>query len=75
MRAAALAGVDNLVSTCTDFITQGKDNKYPAIVNTVNVLDSLSNFSTSDEWMNKKEILTWLNRPARNWTRLYASTS
>ncbi|KAH6689603.1 transcription-associated protein [Plectosphaerella plurivora] len=66
MRVAASAGVDKLVQTCNETVTQNKDTKYVAIVNTIHILDSLSQYPASDEWMGKKETLTWLKHVGKD---------
>ncbi|KAF3348327.1 hypothetical protein VD0002_g7895 [Verticillium dahliae] len=62
LRKEAVSGVDNLVKACNEIVTQDKETKFVAIINTIHVLDSLGQWPACDAWMDKKEILTWMKQ-------------
>lgn len=60
LRQIATEQLDSLMSKCNEIVKQNKDKKFVAVINTIHVLDSLSQFEASSGWMDKKENITWL---------------
>jgi transformation/transcription domain-associated protein len=60
LREVATANVEGLIKACDDVVSQNKDTKFVAVVNTIHVLDSLSQWPGTESWMEKKENLNWL---------------
>ncbi|KAF4120545.1 transformation/transcription domain-associated protein [Geosmithia morbida] len=60
LRSAAFADIDGLMNKCKEIIAQGTDTKFVAIINAAHVLDSMSQYSNTSEWLDKKEIMTLL---------------
>ena len=60
LREAAVADMEGLMTKCKEIMGQDTDAKFVGAVNTIHVLHSLSQFPSSSEWMDKKEIISWL---------------
>jgi transformation/transcription domain-associated protein len=67
LRDAAANGVDALVKACTDVTAQNA--KFVAVINAIHILDSLSQLSGHDGWMEKKETLVWLKQVGKELER------
>ncbi|KFH46680.1 Transcription-associated protein-like protein [Hapsidospora chrysogenum ATCC 11550] len=60
LREAAVEDIESLVNKCKEITQQNTDTKFVAVVNTVHILNSLSQWPNTSSWMDKKEIVTWL---------------
>ncbi|PHH83003.1 hypothetical protein CDD82_4018 [Ophiocordyceps australis] len=60
LREVAAEGVDALVTRCNEVMSQEGEKKFIAIVNTIHILDSVSQWPNACGWMNKKETISWL---------------
>ncbi|PHH60652.1 hypothetical protein CDD81_1373 [Ophiocordyceps australis] len=60
LREVAAEGVDALVSRCNEVMSEGGEKKFIAIVNSIHILDSISQWHNACGWMNKKETISWL---------------
>ncbi|KAG6015295.1 hypothetical protein E4U54_003762 [Claviceps lovelessii] len=66
LREAAVEGLDGLIAKCTEIAGQSiNDKKFIAAINGIHVLDSLSQFSNTSSWMDKKEHLIWLKNAGK----------
>ncbi|KAI0129256.1 hypothetical protein F4776DRAFT_162016 [Hypoxylon sp. NC0597] len=66
LRDYAAANIDGLISFCTQVINSGKETKFIAIVNTINVLDSLSQNPSTRSWLERKDTITWLRQVGKD---------
>ncbi|KAH8652325.1 hypothetical protein BX600DRAFT_386637 [Xylariales sp. PMI_506] len=69
LRDFAAGNVEALVKACSDVVNANKDTKFVTVVNTVNVLDSLSQASGNHSWMERKETITWLSQVGKELER------
>lgn len=61
LREAAVENLEGLLGKCNELISLNNDKKFIAVVNTIHVLDSLSQWTTtSNTWLEKKEHTSWL---------------
>ncbi|KAG5928504.1 hypothetical protein E4U42_000535 [Claviceps africana] len=65
LREAAVEGLGALLAKCTEVAGQNNDKRFVTAVNGIHVLDSLSQFSGTSSWMDKKEHLTWLKNAGK----------
>ncbi|KAM4056291.1 FAT domain-containing protein [Hirsutella rhossiliensis] len=57
IREVAAENVEGLIRRCNE-VTNEK--KFIAVVNTIHILDSISHWSSTNGWMDKKEHIAWL---------------
>ncbi|ORY71284.1 uncharacterized protein BCR38DRAFT_329400 [Pseudomassariella vexata] len=69
LRDHAAANVEMLIKTCNDVVSANKDTRFLAVVNTVNILDSLGKFPSTQGWMERKETINWLKQVGRDLER------
>ncbi|KAH9909805.1 FAT domain-containing protein [Xylariomycetidae sp. FL2044] len=69
LREHAAANVEGLISVCSQLVNAGKDTRYVAVVNAVNILDSLSQHANTQSWMERKETINWLKQIGRDLER------
>lgn len=60
MREVAAAEFDTLMKKCNEAVGQNNEKKFVAMVNTIHVLHSLSQYPDACGWMDKKEYIVWL---------------
>ncbi|KAI0472046.1 FAT domain-containing protein [Xylariaceae sp. FL0804] len=75
LREHAVANVEGLINACGQIVNAAKDTKFVAIINTINVLDSLSQFESTRGWMERKETITWLKQVCKELERHLLSNS
>lgn len=66
LRDHATANVEALINTCSNVVNANKDTRFVAVVNTVNILDSLSQSSSNQSWMERKETMAWLTKVGKD---------
>ncbi|KAI2641792.1 hypothetical protein GGS26DRAFT_18562 [Hypomontagnella submonticulosa] len=66
LREHAAANIDGLISFCTQVSQAGKETKFVAIVNTINVLESLSQHDNSRSWLERKDTISWLRQVGKD---------
>ncbi|PMB68789.1 Transcription-associated protein 1 [Beauveria bassiana] len=62
MREVAAAEFETLQKKCNEVIGQNNEKKFTAMVNTIHILHSLSQYPDACGWMDKKEYLNWLKK-------------
>ncbi|ROT39320.1 transcription-associated protein [Sodiomyces alkalinus F11] len=65
LRREAVAAVDGLIQTCQEIASKDQGAKFVAVINTVNLLNSLSRWPGSEGWVEKREILAWLRQAGK----------
>ena len=65
LREAAAENLGGLIARCSELGDQASEKKFIALVNAIHIFDSISRFSETDSWMDKKENLTWLKSVAK----------
>ncbi|KAL8351867.1 hypothetical protein RB601_002265 [Gaeumannomyces tritici] len=66
IRDHASSHVDELIRACSTVINDGRETRYAAIIETINVLDALSGWPDSKSWMERREHLTWLKQNGKD---------
>lgn len=61
--------VSSVIESCGNVISQGKDTKYAAIINAINILHALSETPSSLTWMENKEHVEWLKHAGKELER------
>ncbi|KAK0652035.1 hypothetical protein B0T16DRAFT_489957 [Cercophora newfieldiana] len=69
LRDWGATNVETIIKTCTNVINQGSENKFVAVVNTINVLDALCQFPTTLSWLDNKEHIDWLKQVGKELQR------
>lgn len=69
LRDHAVANVDGLISACTQVINAAKETKFVAVVNTINILDSLSQHPSTQSWLERKDTISWLRQVGKDLER------
>ncbi|KAI5921307.1 FAT domain-containing protein [Camillea tinctor] len=69
LRDHAAANVEGLIAICGQIVNSGKDTRFVAAINTINVLDSLSHHSGAQSWMDRKETIAWLKQVGKDLER------
>ncbi|KAK4104754.1 hypothetical protein N658DRAFT_418642 [Parathielavia hyrcaniae] len=69
LRDYGAANVEFIIKTCNNIVTQGKDTKYIAIINTINMLDALCQFPNTLSWLDNKEHIEWLKQVGKELER------
>ncbi|KAI1339027.1 FAT domain-containing protein [Xylariaceae sp. FL0016] len=69
LREHSATHVEELISTCGQISNSGKETRYVATVNTVNILESLSQFENTRAWMDRKETIAWLKHVGKDLER------
>ncbi|KAI1870649.1 uncharacterized protein JN550_005192 [Neoarthrinium moseri] len=65
LRDHAAANVEALINACTAIVDANKDTRFVTVVNTVNILDSLSQSAGKSSWMERKETMSWLTKSGK----------
>ncbi|KAG5959424.1 hypothetical protein E4U57_000715 [Claviceps arundinis] len=65
LREAAVEGLGALMAKCNEVASQSNDAKYIAVVNAIHVLDSLSQYPSTNSWMDKRANLIWLKKAGK----------
>jgi len=60
LRDHAAANLEPLMSLCSQTWNSGRETKFTVAINTVNILNSLSQFEDTQSWMERKEIINAL---------------
>ncbi|KAI0434650.1 FAT domain-containing protein [Xylaria sp. FL1042] len=60
LRDHATASLQPLMSTCNQIWNSPKDSKFVAAINTINILNSLSQFEDTQGWMEQKDTINIL---------------
>ncbi|ODA79755.1 hypothetical protein RJ55_05349 [Drechmeria coniospora] len=60
LREVATENLEALISKCNDAMSQNNEKKYIVVINTIHVLDSISQWPSTSGWMDKKEHISWL---------------
>ncbi|KAI1805545.1 hypothetical protein F4811DRAFT_218653 [Daldinia bambusicola] len=66
LREHAAANIDGLISTCAQVVNAGKDTRFVAVVNTINVLESLSQHPNTRGWLERKDTILWLRQVGKD---------
>ncbi|KAK3325553.1 hypothetical protein B0H66DRAFT_492214 [Apodospora peruviana] len=69
LREYGAENVSSIIEACGNVISQGKDTKFVAIVNAINILDALCEFPGSQAWMENKEHIDWLKHVGKELER------
>ncbi|KAH6637038.1 hypothetical protein F5144DRAFT_531101 [Chaetomium tenue] len=62
LRDYGAANVEFIIKTCNNSINQGKDTKFIATINTINMLDALCQFPNTLSWLDNKDYIDWLKQ-------------
>lgn len=60
LRDVAAENVEGLIARCNEITSQNTETKFIGMINTVHVLESISQFSGPDAWMDKNESINWV---------------
>ncbi|KAI1645032.1 uncharacterized protein F4817DRAFT_192555 [Daldinia loculata] len=66
LREYAAANIDGLISACAQVVNAGKDTRFIAVVNTINVLESLSQHPNTRGWLERKDTILWLRQVGKD---------
>ncbi|KAK7430359.1 transcription-associated protein 1 [Neonectria magnoliae] len=66
LREVAVENVEGLINRCNEIMTQNNETRFIAMVNTIHILDSISQFPGADSWMEKKDSIVWLKTIGKN---------
>ncbi|KAK4155966.1 hypothetical protein C8A00DRAFT_13045 [Chaetomidium leptoderma] len=69
LRDWGAANVEFIIKTCNNIISQGKETKFNAIINTINMLDALCQFPNALSWLDNKEHIEWLKQVGKELER------
>ncbi|KXJ92734.1 FAT domain-containing protein [Microdochium bolleyi] len=69
LRDFGSTNVEALIAACIQIIGAGKDTRFIAVVNTINILNSLSHHSHSQGWMERKDTVGWLRSVSKDLER------
>ncbi|KAH8199804.1 hypothetical protein TruAng_006027 [Truncatella angustata] len=69
LRDHAATNVEGLINLCNSAINANKETRFVAVVNTVNILDSLTQASSNLGWMERKETMSWLAKAGKELER------
>jgi transformation/transcription domain-associated protein len=69
LRDYGAANVEFIIKTCNNIVSQGKETKYNAIINTINMLDALCQFPNTLSWLDNKEHIEWLKQVGKELER------
>ncbi|KAK4137532.1 hypothetical protein BT67DRAFT_372977 [Trichocladium antarcticum] len=69
LRDYGAANVEFIIKTCNNIIGQGKETKFNAIVNTINMLDALCQFPNTLSWLDSREHIEWLKQVGKELER------
>ncbi|KAK3900673.1 hypothetical protein C8A05DRAFT_17041 [Staphylotrichum tortipilum] len=75
LRDYGAANVEFIIKTCNTIITGGKETRFTAIINTINMLDALSQFPNTLSWLDNKEHIEWLKQVGKELERNLKSNS
>ncbi|KAK3684811.1 hypothetical protein B0T22DRAFT_491846 [Podospora appendiculata] len=68
LRDYGAQNIENIIHACSD-IGQSKETRFVAIVNTINILDALSQYPSTLTWMDNKDHIEWLKHVGRDLER------
>ncbi|KAK0615854.1 hypothetical protein B0T17DRAFT_510419 [Bombardia bombarda] len=60
LRDYGAENVELIIQACIRVINQGKETKFTAIVNTINMLDALCQYAAALSWTDNKDHIDWL---------------
>ncbi|KAI5461401.1 hypothetical protein BGZ63DRAFT_235141 [Mariannaea sp. PMI_226] len=60
LREVAAENAEALIKRCTELMSKDGEVKFIAIINTIHIFHSISQFPSSGGWMDKKECIAWL---------------
>jgi transformation/transcription domain-associated protein len=66
LREIAAGELDALMKKCNEIVGQNKETKFVVMVNTIHILDSLSQHQSACAWMDKKEYIIWLKNMGKD---------
>ena len=69
LRDYGAANVEFIIKTCNNIVSQGKETKFIAIINTINMLDALCQFPNTLSWLENKEHIEWLKQVGKELER------
>ncbi|KAK4193060.1 hypothetical protein QBC35DRAFT_163275 [Podospora australis] len=71
LREYGAANVDYIIKMCNNVISQNKETKFVAVVNTINMLDALCQYPTATvlNWLDGKERIEWLKQVGKELER------
>ncbi len=69
LRDYASLNIESLIKICNGVITDGKETRTMAIINTVGVLHALSQYPNTSSWMSNKEHIEWLKQIGKDLER------
>jgi transformation/transcription domain-associated protein len=69
LRDWGAANVEFIIKTCNNIISQGKETKFNAIINTINMLDALCQFPNTLSWLDNREHIEWLKQVGKELER------
>ena len=66
LRDAASQDFQGLINKCNECLSQSKEVKFVALVNTIHILDALSRYPATSSWLDNKENINWLKQVGRD---------
>ncbi|RYP29890.1 hypothetical protein DL767_006489 [Monosporascus sp. MG133] len=69
LREHASNHVSQLIAWCSQVVSTSKETRFVAVINTINVIDSLSQDGNRQSWMERKETIAWLKQVGRELER------
>ncbi|KAI0019632.1 FAT domain-containing protein [Xylariomycetidae sp. FL0641] len=69
LRDYAASNVEGLITSCSQIVASAKETRFVAMVNTINVLDSLGRHPNTQSWMERKETIGWLKQCGKDLER------
>jgi len=66
LRKVVIENVESLIKSCGDMGAENKEERYTAVINAINIMHSVCQFEGTNEWMEKKENLTWFKLVGKN---------
>ncbi|KUJ06740.1 uncharacterized protein LY89DRAFT_790380 [Mollisia scopiformis] len=71
LRKVVMNGVEHMIKACGDMGAENKETRYAAVINAINIMHSVCMFENKEtqEWMEKKENMTWFKLVGKNLER------
>ncbi|KAI1736178.1 FAT domain-containing protein [Xylaria scruposa] len=69
LRDHAIASLESLMSTCNQVWNSPRETKFVAVINTINILNSLSQFEDTQGWMERKDTINTLKQIGKDLER------
>lgn len=69
LREYASSHVPQLIAWCNQIVANSKETRFIAVINTISVLDALSQDATRQSWMERKDTIAWLKQVGKDLER------